>query len=333
MKAILITPAAHDAADKTASLELQDIDSPSLGTSQVRIAVRAASVNRADLLTRAGAHAPATVGSAPPIAGLDASGDVLEVGSEVRDFAVGDRVMTMVGGGLAEEIVVDAAMAVPVPQGWSYVEGAAAVLGLMTEHNALVTAGAFTSGESVLVHAATSGVATQAIQLARYLGASTVLATARSSRASKIVRELGANELIDTSAVHFPDAVADATSGAGVDVILDHVGGPYFVDNLASAAVGGRIVGIGRLGGSETTLDMEELARKRVSVIGVTFRTRTPQDKADVVAALRRDVDFDAATDALRPLVHRTFDWTDALGAQTELAKNEHVGKIVLQVG
>jgi NADPH:quinone reductase len=328
MRAILITPTASDVA----SLELQNIEPPQLSRDQIRVAVRAASVNRADLLTRAGAHAPASAGGSPQVAGLDASGDVIEVGSDVSGIKVGDRVMVMAGGGLAEEIVVSSDMAIPVPTGWSYIEGAAAVLGLMTEHDALVTAGGLTKGDVVVVHAATSGVATQGIQLAKYVGAGTILATARSMRADDVLTGLGADALIDTSSGDFPARILDLTNGNGANVILDHVGGPYLAGNLAASAIGGRIIGIGRLGGADGTLDLEELARKRVSIIGVTFRTRTPAEKAEVVAALRRDVDFENATDALRPLIHQTYDWTQALEAQAELAKNAHVGKIVLEV-
>jgi NADPH:quinone reductase-like Zn-dependent oxidoreductase len=146
------------------------------------------------------------------------------------------------------------------------------------------------------------------------------------------VEKLGLDELIDTSEQDFAERVLDATDGAGVDVIVDHVGGPYLAPNIRAAAIKGRIVGVGRLGGAEGVLDMEELARKRVELIGVTFRTRTPAEKADVVAALRAGIDIDGAADALRPLVDRTLDWTRALEAQTELGRNAHVGKIVLQV-
>jgi NADPH:quinone reductase-like Zn-dependent oxidoreductase len=263
---------------------------------------------------------------------MDAAGDVLAVGADVHGFAPGDRVMAMVPGGLAEEVVLPAAMAIPIPRAWSYVEGAAAVLGLMTEHNALATAGRMARGETVLVHAVTAGVGTQAAQVARCLGAGRIFGTSRSAAKAGAVEKLGLDELIDTSEQDFAERVLDATDGAGVDVIVDHVGGPYLAPNIRAAAIKGRIVGVGRLGGAEGVLDMEELARKRVELIGVTFRTRTPAEKADVVAALRAGIDIDGAADALRPLVDRTLDWTRALEAQTELGRNAHVGKIVLQV-
>lgn len=134
-----------------ATLEMGDVASPSLGAADVRLAVRAASVNRADLLARAGRYVVAGSSGGPAIAGMDAAGEVLEVGADVRGIAPGNRVMAMVSGGLAEEVVLPAAMAIPIPPTWSYAEGAAAVVGLLTEHNALAAAGRLARGETVLV--------------------------------------------------------------------------------------------------------------------------------------------------------------------------------------
>jgi NADPH2:quinone reductase len=326
MKAILIKP-THG----TATLELADIDAPELGPRDIRIRVHAASVNRADLLTRAGAHVPATA-AGPPVAGLDAAGEVIEVGAEVATVKRGDRVMAMVAGGLAEEVVLPAAMAIDVPPAWSWVEGAAAVLGLMTEHNALVTVGRMAKGDTVVVHAVASGVGTQAVQLARELGASLIIGTSRSPRPEGSLTDLGLDHLIVTSEEDFAEQVLKLTDGVGADVILDHVGGPYLASNITAAAVRGRIVGIGRLGGPEGTLDMEELARKRLEIIGTTFRTRTLEEKVRVVAELCVGVDLVGAAARLRPVVDRVLPWTSALEAQDALVASNHLGKIVLQV-
>jgi len=325
VRAILIMP-----TDGIATLELAKIAAPSVGPKDVRIRVRAASVNRADLLARAGVHAPAT-SSGPWIAGLDAAGEIVEVGSQVETAKVGDRVMAMVPGGLAEEVVLPADMAMQVPTSWSWVEGAAAVLGLMTEHNALATAGRVQRGETVLVHAAASGVGTQAVQLARELGAARVIGTSRSARLAAPLTDLGLDHLIVTAEDDFADQVLALTGGTGAHVILDHVGGPYLPGNIRAAAVRGRIVNIGRLGGAEGTLDLEELARKRLEIIGTTFRTRTPAEKAKVVADLRDGVDLEAAADRLRPVVDRVLPWTKVREAQKAL-EGAHLGKIVLAV-
>ncbi|MFF0160317.1 zinc-binding dehydrogenase [Streptomyces sp. NPDC005263] len=328
MKAMLIVP-----ADDGMTLDLTDISAQALGPKDVRLAVRAASVNRADLLIRAGTHTAAAPAQGPQIAGIDAAGEVIEVGAQVTGVQPGDRIMAMASGGLAEEIVIPAAMAIPVPATWSYGEAAAAVIGLMTEHNALSTAARLQPGETVLIHAAASGVGTQAIQVARQLGAGRVLGTSRSGRDSTALRQLGLDELISASEHDFADRVQEVTEGAGADVIVDHVGGPYLPANIRAAAVRGRIVGVGRLGGAEGVLDLEELARKRLEIIGTTFRTRTPDEKAEVVRALRAGIDLNSAADALRPVVDRTFPWTQALEAQAALERSHHLGKIVLEVG
>jgi NADPH:quinone reductase-like Zn-dependent oxidoreductase len=312
--------------------ELSSIETPSLKPGSVRVAVRAASVNRADLLIRAGTHAPAATGAdAPPVAGLDTCGEVIEVAPDVTGVNKGDRIMAIVSGGLAEEVIVPAGAAVPVPSAWSFEEGAAAITALMTEHNALATAARLQPGETVLVHAAASGVATQAIQLARLLGAGSVFGTSRSQANASQLRDLGLDELIDTSSTNFAERILELTNGKGIDVILDHVGGPYLEDNIRAASVKCRIVGVGRLGGATGTLDMEELARKRVELIGVTFRTRSDQEKFAIAQALQ-DIDLETNAEALRPLIRHTYAWEQVLEAQEELAKNTHVGKLVLSV-
>ncbi|WP_336881513.1 zinc-binding dehydrogenase [Rhodococcus globerulus] len=310
---------------------LSAMDRPELRPGHVRVAVRAASINRADLLIRAGTHTSAGSADAPSVAGLDACGEVVGVGPDVSGIKTGDRVMAMVPGGLAEEVVVPAAAVVTVPSVWSFAEGAAAITALMTEHNALVTAARLQPGETVLVHAAASGVATQAIALAQVLGAGRVFGTTRSHSDSPILRGLGLDELIDVSQTNFVDRILELTAGSGVDVIIDHVGGPYLEDNLRAAAITARIIGVGRLGGATGTLDMEELARKRVEVIGVTFRTHSDEEKFAIAQALRQ-VDLETHAEALRPLIHRIYPWGRVLEAQEELAANTHVGKIVLEV-
>ncbi len=327
MHAVLLTQ-----IDGVITPSLSVIDRPELVAGSVRVLVRAASVNRADLLIRAGKYISAAGGGeTPAVAGIDACGDVIEVAPDVSGIAVGDRVMAMVPGGLAEEVVVPAAALVPVPRSWSYAEGAAAVVALMTEHNALVTAGRLQPGESVLVHAAPAGVATQAISLARVLGAGRVYGTARSGLHRESLLRHGIDELIDVTKTDFADRTDELTGGRGIDVVLDHVGGPYLEQNLRAAAIGGRIVGVGRLGGSNGSLDMEELARKRVELIGVTFRTRTDTDKFDIARALRT-VDLEGNADALRPVVHGIYPWHEVAEVQNQLADNKHVGKLVLEV-
>lgn len=313
------------------TLAMVEVAEPSPGPGQVAIAVRAASVNRADLLQRAGTYLP----DEPPAVqrvGLDAAGEVVAVGDGVARLGVGQRVMAMAAGGLAETVVVDEQMAVPVPAEWSDAEGAAAIVGLMTAHNALVTAGRLTPGEAVLVHGASSGVGTQTVQLARYLGAGEVVATTRSGRADDLLRRLGADHLVDLSREELPAAVRRIRGEAGVDLVIDHVGGPYLPGNVEALAVRGRLVSVGRLGGATGTLDMETLARKRLEIIGVTFRTRTAEEKAAIADGVRRLLEAESAAHALRPHIDRVLPWTRVEEAHEVMERNDHLGKIVLQV-
>lgn len=313
------------------TIERRDIDAPVRGTGQVLIEVRAASVNRADLAVRAGTHVGAGAPPGHTVMGLDCAGVVIEADRD-SEFVSGDRVMTMASGGLAEQVVVDGRMPIRLPDSWSFEMGAAAVLPLMTGHNALSTAGRLAPGESVLVNAARSGVGQATIRIAKELRAGRVLAAVRSFRDEAFLRELGADAVIETGAGGFAEVVVAATEGEGVDVVVDHVGGPYLADHVAAAALKGRIVGVGRLGGADGALDMETLAAKRLEIIGVTFRTRDADEKAAIVAGVRADLTEALSKGRLDPTIDRVLPWTEVLAAQDIVASDSHLGKIVLRV-
>jgi NADPH:quinone reductase-like Zn-dependent oxidoreductase len=228
---------------------------------------------------------------------------------------------------------VDEAMLVPIPQTWSEAEGAAAIVALMTAHNALVTGARLRDGESVLVHGAASGVGLQTVGLSSFLGAGTVIATTRSARAVGLLRGLGAHHVVDVSQVDFVSAVSRIAGDQGVDVIVDHVGGPYLADNIDCLAVKGRLVSVGRLAGGTGTLDMETLALKRLEIIGVTFRTREAEEKAAIAAGVRDLLKTEGASEALRPTIDRILPWARVEDAYEVMERNAHLGKIVLEVG
>jgi NADPH:quinone reductase-like Zn-dependent oxidoreductase len=319
--------------DGGTTFKVAQVAEPDLGPEQVRIAVRAASVNRADLAQRAGTHGPPPgAANGPVVPGLDAAGDVVAVGDRVEGVKPGDRVMILVSGGLAERVVVDAGLVVPIPEQWSYVEGAAAIMGLLTEHNALRTVGRLQAGETVLVHAAASGVGLIGVRLAAHFGAGMVIGTTRSGRGRETVLAHGADHIVQPQNGLFATEVLEATGGRGVDVIVDHVGGRYLEENIHVAAVKARLVGVGRLGGAEGQLDMEALALKRIQITGVTFRTRTLEEKIEVVRALRADLNLDRAAAELRPVVDRIEPWTEIERLQAAMAADQHLGKMVLEV-
>ena len=240
--------------------------------------------------------------------------------------------MTIAGGGLAATVAVDARLPIKLPDSWSFEMGSAAVLALMTGHNALSTAARLAAGESVLVNAAYSGVGQATVRIARELGARQVIAAVRSVRDEGFLKDLGADAVVETGAGGFADRVLSLTDGDGVAVIVDHVGAPYLADHVAAAAVRGRIVGVGRLGGREAVLDLETLAFKRLEIIGVTFRTRDAEEKAAIAAGVRDHLMDAMRAGRLSPVIDHVLPWTDVLTAQDIMASNSHLGKLVLTV-
>jgi NADPH:quinone reductase-like Zn-dependent oxidoreductase len=237
----------------------------------------------------------------------------------------------MARGSYAQRVAVDARMAMPVPPGWSWEEAGAAPVTFVTAHDAIATAGQHVRGGSVLVNAASSGVGVAALQIARHLGAAPLIAVSRSQDKLDRLADAGVDfdaGLLATDA----EQVARLTGGRGVDVVVDSVGASTLMANVDAAALGGRIVSVGRLAGVRDELDLDELARKRLSLVGVTFRTRSGEQARAVVAAFWTALGPALADGSLRPLVAETFPLRAAAAAQDRLAENAHVGKLVLQV-
>lgn len=326
-------------------LVLRDLPDPQPGPGEMLVRVYAAGLNRADLAVRRGAYvvgsslrpparADRPAADGPVIAGAEVSGEVVALGPDVGGFRVGDRVMAMVRGGYAEYVAVDARRALFVPERLNWAEAAATPTTFCTAHDAIATAGQLEPGEAVLVNAASSGVGVAALQLARVLGAGTVvgLSTSPAKLEALAAAGVGPDHGFVAHRADLVDAVIEVTGGRGVGVAVDNVGGPAWPTNLAVAALGGRIVSVGRLGGNEATVDLDEVARKRVSLVGVTFRTRDAAQAAAVVAAFAVAGLAALADGRVRPLVHRTYPLEEAAAAQADLATNDHVGKLVLEV-
>lgn len=291
----------------------------SAGAGELLVRVRAAGLNRADYLEwrRSGSA----------VAGRELAGEVVEVGAGVTGWSVGDRLMARGPGFSSEPIAVPARFAMAVPESFSWEEAGAVPVALMTMHDAIVTRGRLGSGGRVLVHAATSGVGVAGVQLAGLLGASVVFGTSRSAAKLDVLRaHLGSLPcelvLIDTTTTPFESVAAD------VDVIVDNIGASVLAGNIAAAAIAGRIVQVGRLGGAMAEIDLEELARKRIELIGVTFRTRSEGDVAEIVdRALDQIGDH---LDAIRPRIERTYPLAELPTALEDLAGDSHVGKLVV---
>jgi NADPH:quinone reductase len=312
--------------------EEREVEVPTPAPGQVLIRVHAAGLNRADIYMLEGSYNPNSKTSAVFTAGLELAGEIAAVGAGVSGVAVGDRVCGAGLGAFADYALLDARHVIAVPASLSWIDAGALPVGIATEHDALVTSGRFESGQSVLVIGGTTAIGLIGVQMAKALGASVVAATTTSPDKTVALMQAGADVAINTSIDGLTDAVTKATNGVGVDVVLDHVGGQSFADAFAATRVGGTLVNIGRLGGPESTIDLNALSFRRLRVLGTTFSVRTPDELAAVCAAVRPEVMPAVADGRIRPVVDRVFAFDDAKKAADYLRGNQAVGKIVLRM-
>lgn len=321
---------AIEGEGKGARLVLGEAPRPELRPGELRIAVAATAVNRADLMQARGLYPPPPGASA--ILGLECAGTVLEVAPGVSGFAPGQRVMALLaGGGYAEEACVDAGSVMPVPAGVTLVEAAAIPEVFLTCHLNLFQLARVPKGGWALVHGGGSGIGTAAIQLLREAGVRSIVTAGSAAKCARCL-ELGADVALDYSAGEFAPAVLDKTGGAGVDVVLDSIGAPYLAQHLACMKVGGRLVLIGLMGGAKAELNLGLLLMKRLSLIGSTLRARPVAEKAEIVRGFMSD--FGGALEAgrLRPIVDSVLPLAQAQAAHDRVEASTHFGKVVLRV-
>jgi putative PIG3 family NAD(P)H quinone oxidoreductase len=290
--------------------------------------VAAAGVNRADLMQRQGFYPPPPGASAYP--GLEVSGTISALGSEVTGWVVGDQVCALLsGGGYAEQVAVPAAQLLPVPDGVSLVDAAALPEVVSTVWSNVFMTANLQPGQTILIHGGSSGIGTMAIQLARAVGAR-IAVTAGTSDKLEACRELGAEILVNYHEQDFVEVLADATQGSGADVILDNIGAKYLARNVSALAVSGRLVVIGLQGGVKAELDINMLLRKSAAIVATSLRSRSANEKALIVAAVREHVWPLVASGQVKPVVHRTFPLAQAADAHRELESGANIGKVVL---
>jgi len=301
---------------------------PQPGVGEVLIRVEAAGVNRPDALQRRGLYSPPP--GATDIPGLEVAGEIVALGSEARPWRVGDRVTALLaGGGYAEYAVAPAPQCLPIPHGLDVVTAAALPETFFTVWTNVFERGRLTAGEAFLVHGGASGIGTTAISMAGAFGAR-VFATAGSPDRCRACEKLGAERGIDRNTEDFVSLTRELTSGRGIDVILDMVGGDYLPRNVAALAEGGRLVQIAYLRGSKAQLDLDTLMHRRLTITGSTLRPRSVAEKGALAAALRAKVWPLLEAGKLRPPIHATFPFAEAAAAHALLEANEVVGKIVL---
>ncbi len=310
-------------------LAFRDVPDPVMGPEEVLVDVTSTSVNRADLLQRRGLYPGPAM--AQEIPGLEFAGRVAAAGRRVRQHAVGDAVMGIVGGGgYAERVSVHERQAMAVPEALPLLSAGAFPEVFITAWDALVRQGGLTSGRWALVHAGASGVGTAAIAIAKAIGAR--IAVTASAGKHRVCRSLGADTVIDYKAQDFVAVVRDVTEGAGVDVVLDVVGGDYLPRNVACLRTRGRIIQVGVLAGKEVPFNPAVLMARRAALIGTTLRARPLEEKIAVTLEFAAQMLPHVATGALAPVIDSSFRLADVADAHRRMEANLNAGKIVLEV-
>ncbi|GAV42126.1 NAD(P)H-quinone oxidoreductase [Streptomyces acidiscabies] len=326
MRAITVTEPGGPEA-----LVWADVEDAVAGAGEVLVEVVAGAVNRADLLQRQGFYNPPP--GASPYPGLECSGRIVEVGSGVSGWQVGDEVCALLaGGGYAEKVAVPAGQLLPVPKGVDLVRAAALPEVACTVWSNVFMISHLRPGETLLVHGGSSGIGTMAIQLGKAVGAK-VAVTAGTPEKLRRCADLGADVLINYREQDFVAEVRAATGGVGADVILDNMGAKYLDRNVQALAVNGRLAIIGMQGGVKAELNIGTLLAKRAAVSATSLRARPLEEKAAIVAAVREHVWPLVSEGHVQPVVDREIPMAEAAEAHRVVEGSGHVGKVLLVVG
>jgi putative PIG3 family NAD(P)H quinone oxidoreductase len=316
-------------------LEVREVDTPlEPVANRVRVRVHAAALNRADILQRLGRY-PAPPGFPQNIPGLEFAGEVASIGSDVSNWKPGQRVFGITGGGAqAEFLIIPENQIAEIPAELDWAEAAAVPEAFITAHDALFTQAGLQSGETVLVHAAGSGVGTAAIQLARAAGAK-VFGSSRTPEKLDRAKQYGLDGSVviegDTSVL--VSAIREWTGGRGVDVILDLVGAEYLNANLSAIAPQGRIMLVGTTSGSKAMLEFGVVMSKRLTIRGTVLRARSPKEKARATGLFAKHVVPLLADGVVRPVIDNVYRLEEIREAHRRLESNESFGKVVLLIG
>lgn len=313
--------------------EITDVAKPSPKGTQVLVRVRACGLNRADLGMTKG-HAHGSAGGVGAVLGMEWAGEVVELGPDARGVQPGDRVMGSGGAAFAEYTLADHGrlFRIPASANMNFEEAATLPIAITTMHNAVVTIGSLQPGQSVLIQGASSGVGLMAMQIARFKGAKRVIGSSTNAARRARLKEFGADLAIDSSDPNWVKQVLEATGGEGVDLIVDQVSGKVASQNLAATKVKGRIVNVGRLGGTHADFNFDLHAARRISYIGVTFRTRSIEEIRDIFKEAQSDLWSAVKSRKLQLPIDKVFAFDDIGKAFERMEANEHLGKIVVRL-
>lgn len=314
------------------NLEIREVpDPPKPSGDSVLIRVKAAALNRADLLQRRGVY-PAPQGFSQNIPGLEFTGEVIETSANVTNLKSGDRVFGITAGeAQAELLSIDASLLTPIPDSLTFIEAAAIPEAFVTAHDAIFTLGDLKKGETLLIHAVGSGVGLAALQLAKAASA-TVIGTSRTADKLDKCKEFGLDHAIFTGEnADIAGIIKEKTGGKGVDVILDLVGASYFQANLDSLALKGRLILVGLTSGSSADFDLGIALRKRLKIIGTVLRGRSIEEKAEAVSKFARDVVPLIKSGEVKPNVDKVFRFEEVAEAHRYLESNKSFGKVILE--
>jgi len=309
-------------------LSIRDVDTPKPAPNELLVKVHATALNRADTLQRQGKYPP------PPgesdILGLEIAGEVVDCGDAVVGFHKGDRVFGLVGGGAyAEYCVLDAQMAMPIPDCLNYSKAAAIPEAFLTAQEALFSLGQLQSGERVLIHAGASGVGSAAIQLAKQSGVE-VFITAGSDQKIAFCKALGADHGINYKTQSFAEEITALTQNTGVDVIMDFVGAAYWADNIKLLNTAGRLVLIATLSGPKVEINIVPIMAKRLQIKGITMRSRPLPEKREIAQRFASRFLPLFSTDKLKPVIDCVLPIQEVQEAHRMMESNSNQGKIVL---
>jgi len=308
---------------------ITEVARPSPKGTQVLVRVRACGLNRADLgMTKGHAHGGA--GGAGTVLGMEWAGEIAEVGPDARGMKVGDRVMGSGSAAFAEYTLADHGRLFRTPSNMNFEEACTLPIALTTMHNAVVTNGALQAGQTVLIQGASSGVGLMALQIAKLKGASLVIGSSTDPLRRGRLKEFGADLAVDSSDPGWVDQVLQATSGEGVDLIVDQISGKVASQNLKATKIKGRIVNVGRLGGTHADFNFDLHAARRIHYIGVTFRSRTIEEIREIFDEVRKDIWPAVESRKLQLPIDGVFAFDDIGKAFEHMEANRHLGKIVV---